>query len=164
MSEKTGKDWWGLVTRQNLTQGPINRGWFKTEGGYASGVDTKHPGLGPGSVARANLAPDDKTRIKRLSESSGIPVNRFGKIKGDIVYWDDGVKKFIPVVPHIGRGKNIADKIYRANEAMLGASTKAASAIVGGVAGAIAGPTGTSLAVSGAAAGLTSVGLQAVDC
>lgn len=51
-------------------------------------ADTLQNHIRTGVLARASLAPDIATQIKRLSEMTGIPERSFGIINGRIVYGD----------------------------------------------------------------------------
>jgi hypothetical protein len=56
--------------------------------------DTLDTDVRTGSIARSSLATDTATQIKRLSQSTGIPEQRFGVIDGNIVYPDQARDAF----------------------------------------------------------------------
>lgn len=127
--------------------------------------DTLDTSARTGALFRASLAPEANDQIKRLSDSMGIPPERFGIVDGNIVYADkDGsIKRTTPsvfggdtskgVLPYIGE---TAQRGARWVASQFGPSLpQVAGGIVGGVTRA-PGP-------AGGAAILTDVARQGVD-
>lgn len=128
-------------------------------GGLNENADA--PEFGFWNQMRASLAPDTKTKIKRYSQSSGIPEDRFGAVKGEIVYWNG--KELVPVVPSMSGGDGVADKFSRLGENVAASTGGALPSVAGMAAGAVMGPTGASIPAAGAVAGATNIGVQALD-
>lgn len=143
---------------QEARQGPITDS-ISAGGGYNENADTSEFGFW--DHMRNMLSPDDSTQIKRYSQSSGIPEKMFGKIDGKIVFWDG--KNYKPVVPNVSGGGSLVDKIFRSGENVAAGTPRALPSVTGAVTGITMGPTVASVPVAGAVAGLTNLGLQALD-
>lgn len=153
-------DWYREVLEptQSLTTGP-DIGLPHVDKGYRPGSDA--PDFSMMDHLRAGMAGNTKDQIKRYSERTGIPVNKFGTINGEIVFWDG--KAYIPVVPNVGEGDSIANEFMRVGENVFSATPKAVPSVVGGTVGTLMGPTGASIPAAGVAAGATNAGIQYLD-
>ncbi|MBC8158292.1 MAG: hypothetical protein H8E94_03060, partial [Alphaproteobacteria bacterium] len=78
-------DWYREVLEptQSLTTGP-DIGLPHVDKGYRPGSDA--PDFSMMDHLRAGMAGNTKDQIKRYSERTGIPVNKFGTINGEIVF------------------------------------------------------------------------------
>lgn len=153
-----GDDWWRAATGQpEMRSAPVTSS-TRAGGGYDRGADS--PRFGFLDHMRASLAPTNK-RIRRYSEMSGIPEDRFGVIDGDIVYWNGN--KYVPVAAMPSEGKGLADTFGRVGEQVGAAIGPMAPSVAGAVAGGVSGPTPASIPVAGAVAGTTNLALQAID-
>lgn len=117
------------------------------------------PRIGFLAHLRANLPPDVATKIKRYSQMSGIPENRFGVMDGHIVFHDG--EKFVTVTPEI-TGEPW-EKFTRLGETVAAGTPGAAPSVAGLGAGLAMGPTPLSVPVAGAAAATTDVARQFLD-
>lgn len=125
------------------------------------------------AIARASLATDTPTRIKRYSKSLGIPESDFstqdGNIirklgEGDLPPQLQGGNLYGRVEPSVRTGEGFADTAERLGDYAASGAGPAIPAIAGGGAAILTAPSmGGSIAAGGGAAGVAEVGRQALD-
>jgi hypothetical protein len=160
-----GTDWWKEVSGPSLTAAPAG-----TKFGGPDVADTLDTKVNTGAIARSSLAVDPNTQIKRLSESTGIPLNRWGIVDGNIVYSDPQDNQIKRAIPSVFGGDRSKGLLPYAGETLQRGARWAASgagpAIPQGTAaaiGTIMGPTGASIPAAGGGAAIADLGRQALD-
>jgi len=131
--------------------------------GAAGGYDRtgEVPNVGFFDQMRANMPVSTADKIKRYSQITGIPVDKFGVIEGRIVAFDGG--RYVPVEPIVGQGDGVTDKFRRAGEFVGAGTPGTVPGIVGGLAGITQGNPITGAAVAGGTAATLDMGRQALD-
>lgn len=134
-----------LMNGQSLSAPPAN-----TRVPSENVIDDPRRGASVGGALVSGLPPDDAGKIKALSQSMGVPVERFGVMNGDIVYVGDDNKTY-KAIPSVSGATGVGDFMRRgvtkaASElgpnvpGLVGAATGIATApFAGGVPGAVAG-------------------------
>jgi hypothetical protein len=131
--------------------------------------DTLDTDVRTGSIARSSLATDTATQIKRLSQSTGIPEQRFGVIDGNIVYSDEQgqIKRVTPSVFGGDRSQGIipylGETLERGARYVASGLGPAIPQAAGAATGVLMGPTPGSIAGAGTAATVADLGRQALD-
>jgi hypothetical protein len=131
--------------------------------------DRLDTGLPTGALARASLATDTETEIKRLSQSTGIPEKRFGVIDGNIVYTDEEgqTHRVRPSVFGGDRSEGVLpylwETLQRGARYVAGGAGPAIPQTAGMATGVAMGPTGLSIPAVAGAAGVADLGRQALD-
>lgn len=122
------------------------------------------------ALARASLAPDIATQIKRLSEQTGLPERRFGVIDGRIVYGDSTGQIHYAVPSFAGADRSqgvfdyVGDLLLRGSRYLASKAGSAIPTVAGGVAGgALMQTPALSIPAAGAAASAADLGRQWLD-
>lgn len=137
-----------------------------TQGGPI--VDQPMRGASPLTAARASLAPDPQDQIRRFAAARfpNLPldeaVRRYGVVDGNIVYADEK-GQYVREIPSVTGASGPFDALVRLAPWLASQAGPAIPAVAGAGAGALAGPTGTSIPVAGLAAGGADVARQALD-
>lgn len=144
-----------------------NAGPMPVAGGI---VDEPDRGASLATIARASLAPDTQDQIRRFAAARfpSLPVDeavkRYGVDRdGNIIFADPVTGQLVREVPTIGRGEGLGDKFMRAGYQVASGAGPAIPAVAAGVAGAVTGPTGSSIPIAGLAAGGADYARQVVD-
>ena len=144
-----------------------NAGPMPVAGGI---VDEPDRGASLATIARASLAPDTQDQIRRFAAARfpSLPVDeavkRYGVDRdGNIIFADPVTGQLVREVPTIGRGEGLGDKFVRAGYQVASGAGPAIPAVAAGVAGAVTGPTGSSIPIAGLAAGGADYARQVID-
>ena len=135
-------------------------------------LDTVEQAAGPGTIARASLAPDPKVQIQRYAEAFNQPVSDFGIVGDHIVRRVPDTGQYARVEPSVSGASNPIDAAKRAFDWVAGGTGQAIPAVgagvgvvAGGLAGIESGPGALATAMAGGAAGssLGEVARQKLD-
>lgn len=163
-------DQWANFPALNVPTGEArsgNSGPMPVAGGI---VDDPERGASLATIARASLAPDIQDQVRRFAAARfpNMPVDeavkRYGIDRdGNIIFADPVSGQLVREVPTIGRGEGIGDKFMRVGHQVASGAGPAIPAVAAGVAGAVTGPTGSSIPIAGMAAGGADYARQVID-
>ncbi|HYH17892.1 MAG TPA: hypothetical protein VD995_04680 [Azospirillum sp.] len=126
-------------------------------------VDDLNRGAGFLTTMRASLAPDRQDQIRRFAAARGIPVDRYGVVNDDVVFYDTATGQLVKEVPTIAAGDGAVDTFFRVGQQAASVAGSLLPGAAAGVAGAAAGPTGWSIPAAAGAAAATDVLRQLAD-
>jgi hypothetical protein len=113
-------------------------------------------------LLRIGMAKDNKTKIRRASARSGIPIDHFGERNGEIIYWDSTARKYVPLIPNVS-GDGARGVISRSAQNIAAGAAGALGTVVGGVTGLVMGPTGASVPASAGVTGAIDMFVSYLD-